>query len=174
MRLKQTVAALAGLLFIAAAGAVPTSLGAVTAGTPLTFSAQSTPGPFSDVFTFSLPLSGGSAYSAASFTLDPALLNAQSVSMSLWLDPNGVALTSDDVWIGASFSRGGSPLALQVDSLAPGTYYIVVSGQNIGIQAQYNGSITAVQAPVPEPGTYAMMLAGLAVVVAAMRRRSPG
>lgn len=170
MKLKQTVAALAGLLLIGAAGAVPTALGAVTAGTPLTFSAQATLGPFSDVFTFSLPLGGGSAYSSANFTLVPVQSNAQFVSLSLWSDPNGVALTSEDVWMGASFSRGGSPLGLQVDSLASGTYYIVVSGQNIG----YTGSITAVQAPVPEPGTYAMMLAGLAMVVAAVRRLSPG
>ena len=177
MKLSHIAVAVAGLVSLGAANATLSVLGAVTIGTPVTFSSLSAPGPFSDTYTFSLPLNGGTAYSASNFSLVPTNLNALLNTLSVVSDPDGIPYTPDDQVLQTVTAPGSSSIHIDLAAVAPGKYYILVSGINTGGQGgQYNGSISAVAAPVPEPASYLTMLAGLSVVgfIAAARNRRRG
>ena len=177
MKHSHIAVAIAGLISFGAANASLSVLGAVTVGTPVTFGSLSAPGPFSDTYTFSLPLNGGTAYSASNFSLVPTNLNALLTTLTVYSNPSGIPYTFGDSIAGTSSVPGGSALQLQLPALAPGAFYLVISGVNTGgLGGQYNGSISAVAAPVPEPASYLTMLAGLSAVgfIAVARKRRRG
>ena len=69
--LKYVAALAATVLACASAQATTTNLGAAVVGTPLSFGGLAAPGAFNDVFTFTLPVNGGSGYSVTNFGLLP-------------------------------------------------------------------------------------------------------
>jgi hypothetical protein len=81
---------------------------------------------------------------------------------------NATPLGGDDTVIG-SWGFGGGPIAPHSFTLAPGSYYYLVSGDSAP-GAYLIGSLAT---PVPEPETYAMLLAGLGVAGFLARRRRP-
>jgi hypothetical protein len=146
-------------------------LGAAVVGTPLTFAGIASPGPFNDIFTFTLPSNNGSGYTVTNFTLLPGLYNTVLSTMSLISNPDGILFNADDKLLSTSTTPGGGSLSLAWTASPAGSYYLNVAGISNGSQGGiYNGAIS-VSAPVPEPETYAMLLAGLGAVGFLARRR---
>lgn len=174
MQLKTVskVAAACALLWGAAfhAQASTYNLGTVSTGAPLSFNAAVTSaGPFSDIFTFTLPAALSTGFSLLNFPVG-SLFNSMLTSATLFRNTDGVLFNADDTMVrsgvvtptGISFTNGAS---------AAGTYYLNVTGISTGSQGGlYNGAISV--AAVPEPETYAMLLAGLGVMGFIARRRN--
>jgi len=178
MKISKSVLAIAAILAASAsAHATVTNLGAAVVGTPLSFGGLAAAGPFNDVFTFTLPVNGGSGYSVTNFGLLPGQYNTVFSTLSLVSNPDGVLYNADDQLLSTSTSPGGNSLALAWGAANAGNYYLVVGGVANGLQGGiYNGAISVTAAapaapPVPEPGTYAMLLAGLGAVAFMVRRR---
>ena len=175
MKLKfVAVAAMsAGLLVTAVAHATTTHLGPAVVGTPLSFGGFAAPGPFNDIFTFTLPANGGSGYSVTNFTALPGQFNTVLSTMSLVSNPDGILFNLDDSFLRSSVAPGGNSLVLSWGATPGGNYYIAVGGVTNGAQGGiYNGAISVTA--VPEPETYAMMLAGLGAIGFLARRRRNG
>jgi hypothetical protein len=174
MQLKTVskVAAACALLWGTAfnAQAATYNLGTLSTGAPLSFNAAVTSaGPFSDIFTFTLPAAVSSGFSLLNFPVS-GLFNTVLTSATLFSNADGNLFNGDDSMVktgtatssGISFTNGAS---------AAGTYYLNVTGISTGPQGGlYNGAISV--AAVPEPETYAMLLAGLGVMGFIARRRN--
>lgn len=152
------------------AQATTSDLGSVTAGAPTSFNAAATAaGPFSDIFTFSLPTSSSIGFSAINFPVSN-LFNAVLTSASLFSNKDGALFNSDDTLIGSG-SLNNNKITFSSGPLGAGSYYLNVSGIANGSQGGlYNGAISVTA--VPEPETYAMLLAGLGVMGFIARRRN--
>ena len=160
----------AGLLVTAVAHATTTNLGPAVVGTPLSFGGFAAPGPFNDIFTFTLPANGGSGYSVTNFMALPGQFNTILNTLSLVSNPDGILFNGDDSFLGSSVVPGGNSLVLSWGPTMGGNYYIAVGGVTNGTQGGiYNGAISVTA--VPEPETYAMMLAGLGAIGFLSRRR---
>lgn len=174
MKLKFVAAAAALMVSSLGAQAVTTVLGAAVVGTPLAFAGIASPGPFNDIFTFTLPTNNGSGYSVTNFILLPGLYNTILATMSLVANPDGILFNLDDTVLSTSTTPGAGNLSLAWASSPAGSYYLNVTGLSNGAQGGiYNGAIS-VTAPIPEPDTYAMLLAGLGTVGFLARRRKNG
>ena len=173
MKLKFVAAATALLMSSLGAQAATTALGAATVATPLTFAGIAAPGPFNDIFTFTLPSNSGSGYTVTNFTLLPGLYNTVLATMSLVSNPDGILFNGDDTLLSTSTTPGSGNLALAWAASPAGSYYLNVTGISNGAQGGiYNGAISVTA--VPEPETYAMMLAGLGALGFLARRRNNG
>jgi hypothetical protein len=174
MNLKSIVlAASSSLLLAGAASATTSDLGAAVVGTPLTFAGVAA-GPFSDIFTFTLPANGGSGYSVANFELLKPLYDAALTSFALVSNADGVVGSADDAVLASTFSAGTNSLSMTYGASPAGKYYLWVAGITTGSAGGiYNGaiSVSAVTTPVPEPETFALMLAGLGTLGFLARRR---
>lgn len=166
------VAAALALVFAGGAQAATTNLGAATPGAPLAFGGFAPVGPFTDIFTFSLPANGGSGYSVTNFELLPGLFNVALTTMSLFSNPDGILFNADDTFLASSAAPGGNALALTWGASGAGDYYLNVTGISNGTQGGiYNGAISV--SVVPEPATVLTLLAGLGVIgFVALRRRN--
>ena len=163
----------AGMLVTAVAHATTTNLGPAVVGTPLAFGGFAAPGPFNDIFTFTLPANGGSGYSLTNFTSLPGQFNTVLSTLSLVSNPDGILFNMDDSFLSSSVVPGGNSLKLAWGPAPGGNYYIAVGGVTNGTQGGiYNGAISVTA--VPEPETYAMMLAGLGALGFLARRRQNG
>jgi len=150
-------------------------LGTLTIGDALPFSGYVAPGfaTFGDVFDFSLPASGGSAYSVVNFPLDiPAgTFNVIFSSMALIsVGPDGVRGGGDDVTLVSDTGQNAISLTFGPTS-APANMYLLVNGLADGtLGGLYSGAISV--SPVPEPEVWAMMLIGAGLVGFRLRNRS--
>jgi hypothetical protein len=172
MKLKfvAVAAVAAGLLATGAVNATTTPLGAVVVGTPLSFGGLAAPGPFSDIFTFTLPTNGGSGYSVSNFTLLPGVYGTALTTLTLISNVDGILFNADDTFVSSSSTPGGAAIGLSVGAQAAGMYYINVTGITTAPAGGiYTGAISVTA--VPEPETYAMMLAGLGALGFLARRR---
>jgi hypothetical protein len=170
LKIVAVAAVAAGLLATGAANATTTALGPAVVGTPLSFGGFAAPGPFNDIFTFTLPTNGGSGYSVTNFTYLPGQFNTMLATLSLFSNPDGILYNADDALLSTSFTPGGGSLALSWGASNSGSYYLAVGGLTNGTQGGiYNGAISVTA--VPEPETYAMMLAGLGALGFLARRR---
>ena len=154
------------------AQATTTALGAATVGAPLSFGGFSAQGTFNDIFTFTLPVNGGSGYSVTNFTFLPGLYNTVLATASLVSNADTVLFNLDDTVLSTTVTPGGNSLALTWGPTAGGSYYLNVTGiANGAAGGIYNGAISVVAVPVPEPETFVMMLAGLGALAFLARRR---
>ena len=172
MKLKFFAAASLAVLSLSggAANAMTTALGAAAVGTPLSFGGLAAPGPFSDIFTFTLPANGGSGYSVSNFTLLPGIYGTALTTLTLMSNADGILFNGDDTFVSSSSTPGGASIGLSVSTQAAGNYYINVTGITTAPAGGiYTGAISVTA--VPEPETYAMMLAGLAALGFLARRR---
>ena len=172
MKLKFFAAASLAVLSLSGgtANATTTALGAATVGTPLSFGGLAAPGPFSDIFTFTLPANGGSGYSVSNFTLLPGMYGTALTTLTLMSNADGILFNGDDTFVSSSSTPGGASIGLSVSAQAAGNYYINVTGITTAPAGGiYTGAISVTA--VPEPETYAMMLAGLAALGFLARRR---
>ena len=173
----SVLAVLAGSCF--AASATTTILGPVTTGIPKDFAGLAANGSINDIFSFTLPVSGGSGYSATNFTLLPGLYNTILATMTLLSDPNGsvaagLGLSGDEQILASSVVPGGQLLQLHYGPSASGNMLLNITGLATGTSGGiYTGAISAsAVTPVPEPESYAMLLAGLGVMGAIAMRRN--
>ncbi len=172
MKLKFVAAAALSVFGLASgtAQATTTALGAAVVGTPLSFGGLAAPGPFSDIFTFTLPANGGSGYSVSNFTLLPGVYGTALTTLTLMSNVDGILFNGDDTFVSSSSTPGGASIGLSVSAQAAGMYYINVTGITTAPAGGiYTGAISVTA--VPEPETYAMMLAGLAALGFLARRR---
>lgn len=172
MKLKFIAAAALSVFGLASgtSQAATTALGAAVVGTPLSFGGLAAPGPFSDIFTFTLPANGGSGYSVSNFTLLPGMYGTALTTLTLMSNADGILFNADDTFVSSSSTPGGASIGLSVSAQAAGNYYINVTGITTAPAGGiYTGAISVTA--VPEPETYAMMLAGLAALGFLARRR---
>lgn len=180
---SAVIAILAGAAI--GANAATFSLGTPSPGAPLSFNNSlhpAAPGGFSDSYTFTLPVNGGSGYSVIDFPLVlPAFPGFPGASFStsftsLTLSTYGVdglLFTADDQVVSTTTSLGASALSMAFGPSGAGPMYLTVAGIALGSGGLYNGSISVTApAPVPEPESYAMLLAGLGVMGAIALRRN--
>lgn len=162
------VAALACASF--QAQAVTSNIGAVTSGAPTSFNAATTTaGPFSDIFTFTLPTAGSVGFSVINFPVT-GFFNSILTSASLFSNTDGTLFNADDKLIGGA-TVSNNKITFASAPLGSGSYYLNVSGIANGPQGGlYNGAVSVTA--VPEPETYAMLLAGLGVMGFIARRRN--
>lgn len=160
------------------AHATTTNLGSLGAGVPTPFSGTVAPaGTFNDIFTFTLPVNGGSGYSVINFPLNiPGVgsFNSLLTNLTLVSNPDGILFNSDDSVLAQANSLGGaSALSLTWGPSAGGPMYLNLTGiANGTLGGLYNGAISATAVLVPEPETWGMMLAGLGLMLAVAGRRS--
>ena len=160
----------AGVFAAGSVSATTTALGAAVVGIPLSFGGFAAPGPFNDIFTFTLPTNGGSGYSVTNFTSLPGQFNTILATLSLFSNPDGMLVSGDEALLATSSTPGGNSLALAWGAANSGSYYLAVGGLTNGTQGGiYTGAISVTA--VPEPETYAMMLAGLGALGFLARRR---
>jgi len=159
---------LAASSLAAAASAPPQGPGAVTltntAGNLWSASIGNTPilGVFTDVFTFTNPVSAGST--AWGTLVNTSFLGYANVTFT-GADLNGISLLTGalPVW----------PVTFNVATLLPasvtGPLTLTVHGISNG--GSYGGDINVLISPVPEPVTYGMMIGGLGILAMLSRRR---
>lgn len=135
---------------------IPGPGGTLSAG----FSKTITPaGPFSEIFTFSLPSSGLTAAAAISISVNNvSLINFTSATL------NGTPLTP------GSFP-GGQTLSITSLATIAGTQTLVINGTSGG-DGSFGGNISFAPSVVPEPGTWALLILGFGAVGSLMRRRA--
>jgi hypothetical protein len=172
MKLKLVVSAATAAVAMTAAGganAAVIDLGPIT--TSLTaFGGFAAPGPFIDVFTFTVPANGGSDYAVTNFSLLPTLFTTAFTTFALVSNADGLVGSGDDTVVASAFSAGDQSMSLSFGASSGGAYFLAVGGVATGqIGGIYNGAISVTA--VPEPETYAMMLAGLAALGFLARRR---
>jgi hypothetical protein len=141
-----------------------------------TFAMNNNGATFADHFTFSVTGTTTSNFDA--------IISSISRSADTGLDISGLSLyrvgggtgtggTGGDTLVssGTSLQSGSMDVwTLSSDSLAAGSYYVLVSGNLVSdTSASFGGAVML--APVPEPETYGMMLAGLGVLGFLARRR---
>ena len=179
------VAALASASLGAFAAPPVHPLGAASVGSPLSFnSGLVAPGPFGDVFTFDLPVNGGSGYSVITFDIprtpdadpNPFLFHTELAALSLISNADGILYNGDDHVIKTVVfddpNQSNKSLSLSWGTLAAGHYYLAIGGiTNGSLGGLYNGAITVTAPPIPEPENYAMFLAGLGLMGVIARRR---
>jgi len=122
-------------------------------------------GAFSDRWSFTFPLTAGSASSSAVSLQLQNILNITGLQIGLYNATTNALLGNG--------AQAGQSATLNNIALTPGqNYYYTVTGSATGLSG---GAYTfiAAAAPVPEPGTYGLFLAGLAAVGFVARRRSP-
>lgn len=146
-----------------------TDLGTVSVGSTLSFSVGTRTGKFEDFFTFLLPDTASSLYSAIKFAASNNVL----YSVSLFSNSDGDLLTGGDNVLLQSVSSesnsGSDQLALSSGPRAAGPYYLQITGNTEGKTGGYTGSIFVTA--VPEPENHALLLAGLGLMGAIARRR---
>jgi len=175
LSLKKIAVALTLAGACAGANATTTLLGPVAIGTPTPFNGTVfTPGPFLDIFTFSLPANGGSGYSVLNFPLSiPTLGTFNTVFSTLTLvsNPDGIVGTPDDSILSSAVSAGSDQLSLSFGPTGAGSMYISVAGVANGTLGAgiYSGAISV--AAIPEPGTWAMLGLGVGMMGFALRRK---
>ncbi len=170
-KLSQSVATAVLLLAGATSSHAATyNLGSATTGAPLSFNAALTSsGPFSDIFTFTLPASVSVGFSLINFPVT-GLFNTMLTSASLLSNADGTLFNADDRMVTSGLASS-SGISFTTGPTTGGTYYLSVSGISNGAQGGlYNGAISV--AAVPEPETFAMLLAGLGVMGFIARRRN--
>lgn len=131
------------------------------------------PGPFSDLYTFTLPANGGSSYSVIDVAIPaaPGLFKTLFSSIAVFSNPDGILFNGDDVGLDAAAVIGSDPALLSLGPTAAGSYYLTFSGITTGaVGGLYEGTISVTA--VPEPESYAMLLAGLGVMGAIAVRRN--
>jgi hypothetical protein len=152
----------------AAVSTTTTNLGTVSVGSPLSFSVGTRTGKFEDFFTFLLPATASSFYSAIKFAASNNVL----YSVSLFSNPDAVLFTTDDTKlqsVSSESNSGSDQLALLSGPRAAGPYYLQIAGNTEGNTGGSTGSIFITA--VPEPETSALLLAGLGLLGALARRR---
>lgn len=127
------------------------------------FAARNRGNSFVDHYRFTTSTAG--SLSGRVSSLGGGAMNGLAVTDFSLFDGSGKLLTADQV------STGNLDLwTLNYAALAPGDYYVQVSGSVLGKGAtRYTASLAL--APVPEPQTYAMMFGGLGLLAIASRRR---
>lgn len=174
--LKKLAASLMLVGACAAANATTTALGTLPLGATAFNGSVSGTGPFSDIFTFTLPTNGGSSYTTVNFPFTfpggPSF-NTVFSGLTLKSNPDGIVGNGDDVVVGST-SMAGSAVSLNVGPTAPGMYFLVVNGSvPSGVSGGlYSGAIAV--SPIPEPETYGLFLAGLGLLGTIMTRRRKG
>ena len=164
---------------VGASATTVTPLGAATVGIPLPFNGAVLPaGPFTDVFTFDLPVNGGSGYSVIAFDVPNPMVEGSFyfktllTSGALYTNPDGMLYNDDDAVVSATTVIGNS-LSLAWGPLTAGSYYLTVGGTATGtLGGLYSGAISVSAPPIPEPESYAMFLAGLGLMGVIVRRRT--
>ena len=134
--------------------------GSATTGYNAIFGNTSVGNPFSDIFTFSIPV--GASGNGGSNVI--SLSSSGNVIFSLF----SLAEAGFGTVFGAT---GGTSSSLSfANGGVPGSYTLTVAGSKTSLASgSYAGNVTI--SPVPEPETYAMILAGLGLLGFAARRR---
>jgi hypothetical protein len=131
--------------------------------------AFSTPGSYTDCFSFTL----GSTADALGITVE------WDMSPTLNIDVSSVGLYSGDSLLGMFSTAAGTKASFFTFSGLSGgigsLYTLAISSVVTGVATWgpvgYLGAIATIAAPVPEPSTYALMLAGVVGVAGAVWRR---
>jgi hypothetical protein len=163
---KKALCALALVGACTSANAATTDLGPLSIGAPTPFSGTVLArGPFLDVFTFSLPVNGGSGYSVVNFPLDiPGVgtFNTVLSTMVLVSNPDGILFNTDDTALSTVSGPAGS-LSLTWGPTSGGPMYLSIDGITNGdLGGLYSGAIAV--SPIPEPSPWAMLIVGVALV----------
>jgi hypothetical protein len=175
MKLTSSLKKAAGMALLTvaatAANATTIDLGPIPVGpTPTTQSIfVASPGPFNDIFTFTMPANGGSGYSVFNFPI-PGLVNTALTGVSLFSNFDGILFNADDTVL-TSITSNQNKMTLNWGPSAAGSYYLNVTGIANGSMGGAYGVAIGVS-PVPEPESYAMMLIGLGLMGAIARRRN--
>jgi hypothetical protein len=135
-----------------------------------TFAANNGGASFSDRFNFSVTGSGNSILDAIVSSISRTTASGLSITgLSLYSATSGGRAA---VATGSAVQSGATDVwTVSADNLAPGSYYLQVTGNLASDQAASFGGAVALAAPVPEPETYGMMLAGLGALGFLARRR---
>ena len=182
---KLAIAFLLSVSCFAANADSTTLLGPIEIGVPKSFSGLVAVGPFTDVFTFTLPPNSGSGYSVEDFTLFPATAFTTFFSkLTLISDADGSVAAGlgfgagpgghDEEFIASADSVGGGSISLKIPGNPGGNGLLVLQGFGAGYAGGiYIGAISAsAVTSVAEPENYAMFLAGLGVMGAIAMRRN--
>ncbi|MCC6534641.1 MAG: FxDxF family PEP-CTERM protein [Burkholderiales bacterium] len=188
MKKLVCAAAIAGVSSVGTAAAPPIDLGTVTLDVATVFNGTIANGQFQDLYAFTLPANGGSAYSAHNLPITinfpppfggSGTLNVLLTTLTLFSNPDGVTTgtSGDEAVIKAvnSSDPGMSSNAISFNlgpNLAAGPMFLSVIGlANGSLGGTYAGTILAVS-PVPEPEVWAMMLVGAGLVGFRLRHQS--
>lgn len=171
----RTALLVAGLATPFAAGATDYFYGDVTYPSAALGGNFTPVGAFTDNLFFGFGLPSTLSATLGSVLVDSTpmpLFDMAGMTVSLWMDAGTVGMVDVGDAMVAGF--GGAGLYISDSAmLAPGAYYVTVSGMATGmVGGGYSHVITAV--PVPEAETWAMMAAGLGLLGLQLRRRTRG